>query len=262
MPRTETIRVRDNIETKYLVEGSGDPVLFLHGAGGLKWDAYLDRLAQQFRVIAPYHPGTGGSTGERALRGWWDLVLYYDELFDVLGIEDVNLVGHSFGGMVAAEVAATFRRRVKKLILICPAGLWLDEKPMVDLFAVVAYPEELFSKLFYDLKSPAAQFVMSMPEDPEAQKEVMVEQQVVLGEVGRYMWQIPDKGLSRRIHRIDARTLILWGKHDGLIPVEYGQEFQNRIADARLKIFENAAHYPQLESLEEASALSIQFLKD
>jgi pimeloyl-ACP methyl ester carboxylesterase len=55
------------------------------------------------------------------------LLLYYDDLFDRLGLDRVDLVGHSFGGMVAAEYAATFRDRVGKLVLIDAMGLWRDD---------------------------------------------------------------------------------------------------------------------------------------
>src|SRR2546423_7073429 len=120
------------ITTRVHRAGSGDPVVFLHGAAGLEWDAFLDGLAERFSVYAPEQPGTtpGDPDGIRYLDDVWDLVLYYDELFDALGLDAPAVVGHSFGGMVAAEIAATFPRRVSKLVLMNAVGLWRDDAPI------------------------------------------------------------------------------------------------------------------------------------
>ena len=77
------------ITTRVHTAGRGDPVVFLHGAGGLEWDPFLDGLAERFTVYAPEHPGTtpGDPDGIRALDHLWDLVLYYDEVFDALGLD-------------------------------------------------------------------------------------------------------------------------------------------------------------------------------
>ena len=90
----------------------------------LRWDAFLDDLSGQFTVYAPAHPGTASDPDAvRNIRGLWELVLYYYELFDNLGLRSPAVVGYSFGGMVAAEVAATNPERVSKLFLMASIGL-------------------------------------------------------------------------------------------------------------------------------------------
>src|SRR3954470_6509782 len=84
------------VQTRVQVRGSGEPVVFLHGAGGLLWDPFLDDLAERHTVYAPEHPGSGESTGLEHLEGIWELVLYYYELFDQLGLRSPAVVGHSF----------------------------------------------------------------------------------------------------------------------------------------------------------------------
>ena len=136
------VELRDGrFKIRVLSAGAGDPVLFLHGAGGLFWDPLLDALAAGHRVIAPEHPGAGESQGLEHVEDLWDLVLYYNELLDVLGVDRATLVGHSFGGMVAAEIAATNPERVDRLVLIAPIGLWRDDHPVPDISGIP--PESL-----------------------------------------------------------------------------------------------------------------------
>jgi pimeloyl-ACP methyl ester carboxylesterase len=221
--------------------GSGDPLLFLHGAGGLRgWPPFLEALAQSFRVIAPEHPGFGQSDGLEILDDIVDLALYYTEFMDAMDLDDPYLVGHSLGGMIGAEVAAIAPERVSKLVLVAPVGLWLDEHPVVDFFSMT--PEELTGALFHDPASPIAHEMMAMPSDPDAQLEAVLERTKNLAAAGKFLWPIPDKGLKKRIHRIVAPTLLLWGASDRLVPLVYGDEFLRRIDGARLTILKGAGH--------------------
>jgi pimeloyl-ACP methyl ester carboxylesterase len=143
-----------NVRTRVLSAGEGEPLLYLHGIGGLRWDPFVDALATRFAVHAPEHPGSGDSVGLEHLDGMWDLALHYDEVLDELGVDRARLVGHSFGGMVAAEVAANSRRRVERLVLVAPLGLWRDEHPVPDIAAIRR--ERLPRLLFADPDGPVA----------------------------------------------------------------------------------------------------------
>ena len=133
-PDESFIELRDGrFKIRVLQAGSGDPLLYVHGAGGLFWDPLLDALSANHHVIAPEHPGAGDSQGLEFVEELWDLVLYYNELLDSLGVDRATVVGHSFGGMVAAEIASTSPHRVDKLVLIAPIGLWRDDHPVPDI---------------------------------------------------------------------------------------------------------------------------------
>ena len=82
---------------------------------------------------------------------------------DELGIPTAHIVGHSMGGMLAAEVAALDIHRAKKLVLVAPAGFWIDETPIPDFFA--ARPDRARAVSFHDPKSPAAQMFTAIPPD-------------------------------------------------------------------------------------------------
>ena len=103
------------------VTGKGEPLLFLHGAGGLTGaDPFLEDLGRNFKVYAPHLPGYGESTGGEHIDDVIDAALFYHELMDELKIPSANIVGHSMGGMLAAEVAALDARRAKKLLSPVP----------------------------------------------------------------------------------------------------------------------------------------------
>ena len=101
-------KIRDGLlNPKVLTAGEGPPVVFLHGAGGLRWGGFLDDLASDFSVYAPLHPGLHDPDDIRKIDTLWDLVLYHYDLFDALGLESPAVIGHSYGGMLASEIAAT-----------------------------------------------------------------------------------------------------------------------------------------------------------
>lgn len=249
------------IQSRVKSGGDGPPVVFLHNTYGLVWDPFLDALAQHYTVYAPEHPGTtpGNPDAIKLLDNLWDLVLYYYDLFDQLGLEAPAVVGHSFGGMVAAEIAATNPNRVRRLVLISPIGLWRDDAPIKNWMAMA--PEAVAKAIFYNPEGPmAAQFLASL-KDSEAPIDIQIQYIWTLSCIGKFVWPIPDKGLRKRLHRIHAPTLIIWGQQDGLIPPLYAQEFADRIANARVEILDKAAHMPHLEQLPTVSRLAQDFLQ-
>ena len=140
MPDTIELSLRGgDFEATVLKDGSGPPLLYLHGAVGQKgWAPFLTALAQQFTVYAPFLPGYAKSTGLEHLDDVQDLTLYQFELLDALGVAKTHVVGHFLGGMIAAEMAALSPSYVDRLVLAAPAGTWRDEAPVADLLALTA----------------------------------------------------------------------------------------------------------------------------
>jgi pimeloyl-ACP methyl ester carboxylesterase len=253
---------QDKIASHVKVAGSGPPLVFLHGAGGLVWDDVLDQLSQRFTVYAPEHPGTsaGDPDGIQPLDNLWDLVVYYYELFDKLGLQAPAVVGHSFGGMVAAELAATSPERVGKLVLISPIGLWRDDAPVRN-WMIVTPASDLPKYLFADPQGAVAQKVFGVPADPSLAIDAQIQLIWAMACTGKFVWPIPDKGLKKRIHRITAPSLIIWGTDDQIIPALYADEFGARIAGSRVELIGNAGHMPHLEQLDQVSRLVEDFLR-
>jgi pimeloyl-ACP methyl ester carboxylesterase len=228
--------------------GSGPALVFFHGPWGLTWDPFLDELAKSFTVHAPEHPGTTPDAPDDVyhLDGLWDLVLCYDELLAALGIERATLVGHSFGGMIAAELAASHPARAARLALIAPIGFWRDSDRVVNWMTLD--PARLREYVFRDPGGePARRMFGGGGEDPEAAVMARVRLMWSMGATGKFIWPIPDKGLKKRIHRVTAPTLLIWGKEDRLVPPVYADEFARRLGSAQVQTVDGAGHAPHLE---------------
>jgi pimeloyl-ACP methyl ester carboxylesterase len=245
---------------RVLSKGRGPAVVFFHGPWGLRWDPFLDDLSRSFTVYAPEHPGTtpGRPDDVYHLDGLWDLVLCYDELLEGLRLVRVALVGHSFGAMVAAEVAAAWPGRARRLALIAPIGLWRADAPVVNW--MLLNPGELPGHLFSDPDADPAGRMLGPSEDPEARAMARVQLMWAMGATGKFIWPIPDKGLTKRIHRITAPTLCIWGADDRLVPPAYAHDFTSRIRGARVATVDRARHAPHLEHPETVAALVRDFL--
>jgi pimeloyl-ACP methyl ester carboxylesterase len=263
MPATDIRTVtawREHVQPRVHIAGDGPPLVFLHGATGLAWTPFLDILAARFTVYAPEHPGTtpGAPEAIDGIDNLWDLVLYYYELFDALGLRSPALVGHSFGGMVAAEVAATNPERVSKLALISPIGLWRDDMPIANW--MIMTPDEMASAVLADPKGALAAQLFGASADPSEAAEATIAMMWSLACTGKFVWPIPDKGLKKRLHRISAPTLVVWGQRDALVNPAYAEEFRSRIANARVEVLEGAGHLPQLEVPQRAAEAITNFL--
>ncbi|HVE27850.1 MAG TPA: alpha/beta hydrolase [Sporichthya sp.] len=250
-----------DVRTSVLVAGEGPPLVFLHPVLGLQWDPFLDALATHHTVYAPYLPGTapGEPDAHKPITDNYELTLVYDEILRAVGVDGpAAVIGHSFGGMVAADFAATFPDRVSKLVLLCPIELWTDGRPFANPY-LMELPE-LAAAAFADPTGPVASAALAMPEDPEALGEVLIALQWAMGVAGKYWWPIPDRGLSRRIHRITADTLVIWGSEDKIISPEYAHDFARLIKSARAEVLPDAAHVPQLERLDAVAPMVAAFL--
>ncbi len=228
--------------------GSGPPLVYLHPAAGLHFDPFLEALSADWTVIAPEHPGTSEGDAEaiHAVDDLWDLVLIYDEAIRALDLDGpVVAIGQSFGGMMAAELAALRPDMFARLVLLAPIGLWREDVPIANW--IMTPPEELPALLFKDPGCAAARTMFTPPEDAGVALAATAGLIWALGCTGKFVWPIPDRGLAKRIHRIAAPTLIVWGEDDALIPSAYAAEFGERIADSRVEILPECGHIPQLE---------------
>jgi pimeloyl-ACP methyl ester carboxylesterase len=235
------------VPVRYFEGGQGQPLVYLHGAGGLDLDqGFLNALAEKFHVYAPLLPGYGDSEECAELRDMLDFTLHTWDVVDALGIKDPILVGFSMGGMIASEMAAVAPHDVSRLALIAPVGLWLDKHPIPDLFSML--PFELPKYLFHDeaagTKAIGANIDLS---SPEFLQTFLVRNARQLGAAGKILFPIPYRGLADRLYRVKAKTLLIWGASDRLVPPVYAQAFQSALPQADLVVIPEAGHMVAFE---------------
>ncbi len=235
--------------------GRGPPLLFLHGAGGLRGtEPFLGLLGESRRIIAPSHPGWGASE----LPDWMDrpsdIAHLYLDLLDRIGHAEVDVVGCSFGGWIAAELASLVPHRIRALVLVAPCGVRTDDAHLPDMFAQA--PDEVEALLYRDpdrhRRDPA-----SMTED---QVRVMQRNRDSFARFGRDPY-LHNPKLPHRLHRAVCPTLFVRGAHDGLIPADYTQRYAGLFPDARITTIPEAAHLPQIEQPEIFAEIVLAFLR-
>jgi pimeloyl-ACP methyl ester carboxylesterase len=266
---TPTIEVSDEVvevcagrvRLHFKRAGDGPAVLFFHALHGPEWEELLDRLAEDHTVFAPEHPGT--SPGEpqsiREIHTFWELLLAYEEGIRLLGLGRPAAIGESFGGMVAADLAATFPGLFSKLVLLSPLGLWHDDAPIPLVEMVTASPEEQLGYLYHRLGTEDPEESLSLP-DEEQTPEAIAQRTWNLGCTTKFAWPIADHGLARRLHRISVPTLVLWGRDDALVPVSYADAFGRGIANSSLEVLDDCGHVIQAEQPEQSWSLISKFL--
>jgi pimeloyl-ACP methyl ester carboxylesterase len=230
--------------------GTGDDIVVLHDEIGFTAEhPFLHALARRYRMHAPLLPGYGGSGDAPTLRDMLDVTLHIFDVCEALGLRRPMLVGCSLGGMIAAEMAAIAPHEIERLVLIAPAGLWLDKHPVPDLFAMKPY--ELASVLFYDVaRGERILTGGSDIDDPKFLVPFLVNYARTFGMAGKVLFPIPERGLKDRLYRIRARTRLIWGENDQLTPRPYADAFQAGLREADLVIIPKAGHLPHLEQTE------------
>lgn len=250
----------DRINIKVNIAGAGAAVLYLHPAAGLAWDPFLSHLTQSYTVYAPEFPGTsaGDPYAIHAIDHLSDVVLAYEEVVRSLGLTKPIVIGQSFGGMLAAELTSTFPDLASKVVLFDPLGLYREDLPVANWMATS--PQELPSLLFHDPDSPGAKSMLAMPEDPDIAAAATAALVWSFGSTGKFVFPVPDRGLRKRLHRLSAPVLLLWGKQDRLIPAGYVEEWKNEVADIQTLVLDHCGHIPQVERLDQTITAVEKFL--
>ena len=258
--KAQTVETRKGARCRVLEAGSGMPVVFFHGAGGLLADnPFLDRLAARYHVFAPELPGYGESTGEELLEDMLDFTLHGWDVVAALGLARPHLVGHSMGGMIAAEMASVAPHDLDRLVLVAAAGLWIEEHPIPDIFALL--PGQLVELLFQDPDKGQALLTGGVDfSDMEAFKAFYLGQQRRLAMAGKILFPIPNRRVSKRLYRVSAKTLVLWGEADRLIVPAYAQRWARLIPGATVQMIPDAGHMLPYEQPETFVDALVRFL--
>ena len=234
----------------------GPTVVVLHGPTVYNQTTpFLRLLSQTSSVLAPAHPGFGGSSRPDDFDTVYDLVRCYQDLLDTVPDERVVLVGCSFGGWLAAEIAVNYSHRLSHLILIDPVGIKVggrEERDIVHHFNTS--PAELARRAWHD---PSKQRPGLLGLGWQEHLEELPDDEIVTMARGwdalcLYAWRphLYNPALTRWLGRIAVPTLVLWGASDRIVTPEYGRAYAASIPGAQFETIPEAGHHPELEQPE------------
>ena len=261
MLASEAVRLKSGRSWHVFRGGSGPELLWLHGLRGVDaHDPLLLELEKSHRIVAPVAPGFTDLDEVAEIDDIHALALDYDDLLRGLKLGALPIVGHSLGAMMAAEIAAHFPDRATRLVLLAPVGLWNDAYPVADLFALPV--AEMDRMLWHDTAARDAHAArLSTAGSNQNQVEQLLAATRSIASVTKFVWPIPDKGLKKRLHRIAAPTLVVFGAEDAFVPPRYAQDFAAGIARAETAILKGAGHMVPYEKIQEVAALIDRFLR-
>jgi len=252
-------RVEVNGQTCRVWElGRGQRVGYLAGLGGLRRPSpFLLRLAEKRRVVVPSIPGFPGARGHDLLDDTADWVAMVLDLLEKAELAGCDLIGASIGGMLGAEAACFCPHVSSRLVLIAPFGLFDSAEPVADVFAQRAsdVPSLLSSR-------PSSLAELNKALDGEDDVEWHVTTSRANEAAARLLWPLGDRGLERRLHRIRARTLLVWGDSDRVMPVSYAGRFARRLRDVRVHRIAAAGHLADIDAPSEVAAVVEGFLAE
>lgn len=232
----------DTVEITVADRDDTQPFLLLHGGGGTATMAgFADLLAERTRtrVLLPTHPGFGGTRRPATLTSVIDLARVYVALLDRLDLADVTVIGNSFGGWLAAEIALLGSPRVSGAVLVDAIGVEVEGHPVADASAMT--PAELTAHAWHDPnRAPAPPAGGGTGPSPDFQ--------ALLAYTGPAMC---DPTLLDRLRGLDLPVHVIWGDSDRIVDVAHAKALTAALPLSRLTVLPASGHLPQLETPEE-----------
>lgn len=246
----------------YVEAGSGPVVILVHGLGGdaTNWAPTIGPLSQKYRVIVLDQIGFGKSDKPLINYRVGTLVDFLDGFYKQLGITRASLVGNSLGGWTVAAYALAHPDKVDRLVLVDAAGFAVtgdvDPKILNGLNPSTRDSvKQLLPLVFHNTQMFAS----------DAAIDAFFTRRMTTGDgytIQRFIDSIVrgEDVLDNKLSAVKQKTLIVWGREDGLTPLAMGERFKKEIPGSELFIIEKCGHVPQLEKAADFNAALMKFL--
>lgn len=258
MPAEKTIQVFGQ-KILYYEAGQGPNVILIHGLGAdaSSWMFNIAPLSEKHHVLALDQIGFGQSSKPLVDYKIGTFVDFLQEFMRVLNIPKASLVGNSLGGWIAADFAARHPEMVEKLVLVDSAGakpegelrLAIDLNP-----ATLEGTRKVLEYIVYDKRWVNDQLVRQVFEKRLRNSDGYTIERVLAGVFAGNQY------LDDKLSAIHAPTLIVWGRNDGLTLPSSGEQLQKSIPGAKLIVFDECGHIPQMEKPAEFNRTLMEFL--
>lgn len=252
----KTVKIGD-VELELHESGQGSPVLFLHGAGGFApQQPFVAPLSAKHRLIAPSHPGFGKSSLPEWIDSIDDIAHIYLELLSMLDLKQLDIVGCSIGGWIAAEIATKVPERVRRLVMVGPVGVKTGSADKLDIPDIFAMPQADVDKLVYHDPAKMVPDTKTMPEEALT---AMFRNRETTALLVWEPWMHSTK-LKHRLYRVKCPALFMRGASDGLVSEQYLKAYAALLPNARMHTIAAAGHVPHLEQPEAFASAVLDFL--
>jgi poly(3-hydroxyoctanoate) depolymerase len=252
----------DGMQIRVSVQGTGPPLLLVMGFGGSieMWGPFVEAIEGR-QTIAFDAPGTGGSAAPRRPLRMRHLASIADQLVERLGCGPVDVLGVSFGGAVAQQLAFQCPGRVRRLVLAataCGLGM-LPGSPLA--LAILLTPHRYYSRQYMERVAPHLYGGETRRRTPDSQRALAVFAHPPSLR-GYLLQMVSIAGWSSLpfLRRIRQPTLVLAGDDDPIIPLVNGRVLARLIPDARLHVVRGGGHLFLLDRARESAAVIQEFL--
>jgi pimeloyl-ACP methyl ester carboxylesterase len=238
-------------ELDVLSKGSGEQTLLIHGVNPIHPESPFLQGIQA--ILAPSHPGFGASARQPDFDTMYDLVNLYLAVLEAMPGDNVTVVGFSFGGWIAAELAVARPRKLGRLVLVDPVGIKIggrEQRDIVHFFNTD--PTELIHRAWHDpARRPDGIHGLGWQ---ASISEAMTDAEMVTlarnwDSLCLYAWRphMYNPQLKQWLHRIGVPTRVIWGASDRIVTPDYGRAYARLIPGADFRLIANAGHHPELE---------------
>lgn len=213
---------------RFITAGRGQPLILIHGLSGSVrwWQRNIPELSRYFRIYAldllRYEP-----EARRLDFAFEKAADHLREWMDAVDLPSAHIIGHSMGGAIAAQLAADTPGRVNKLVLVNAAALFPSSR----------------------IRLSPAHLVRKAPRFPVTLVPVLLQDAWRAGP--RLLWSatrdLLSSDLRPKLPLVMSETLVIWGNHDGILPLSLGQELVTLLPRGRLLVLPNAGHNPMWE---------------
>lgn len=223
-------------------ENKGEPIILIHGlsASSRWWVRNIPALAESYRVYLLDLPGFGIMRRFRKRFALDELASGIVAWMEEAGIERAHLMGHSMGGYICLRIAARYPERIKRLVLVSPAGI-------PHMRSIYGYTIPMLIALRYF--KPSFFYILLSDTMRAGPRTVLRAAQDLL-----------TKDIRDCLHDVTTPTLLVWGEHDSLVPPVFGPILQQEIKDARLLILKRAGHVVMFDQAGQFNEAVLGFL--
>ena len=237
---------------KYIDQGSGEILLLLHGLFGAlsNWEEVVDKFSGKHRVIIPMLPIYELPVRQAGLE---KLIEFLESFIDHMGLEKFDIMGNSLGGHMALMYTLKHPDKINRMILTGSSGLF--ENTMGGSFprrGSYDYIKERVEYTFYDPNTATEEYIQEVFETtkdiPKCLRIVSIAKSA------------QRNNLAKELHKIKAKTLLIWGLNDTITPPMVGHDFNRLIANSQLRFIDKCCHAPMMEQPDQFNKILEAFL--